>query len=86
MRAIGAVISAGASRSQAIAVGTLSFVDKVKNELGVKAMYREVAHVRGMDTLRERNEAYVGNFASENDALRPDNAILWEKNAESTET
>ena len=64
----------------------MSFVDKVKNELGVKAMYREVARGRGMYTRREPSAAYAGNFASENDALTPDNAILWEKNAECTET
>ena len=72
--------------SQAIAVGSLSFVDKVKNELGVKAMYREVAQGGGMYTLREPSEAYGGNFASENDALRPENTILWEENADSAET
>ena len=49
-------------------------------------MDRGVAQVRAMDTLREPSEAYGVHFASENDALRPDNATLWEKNAESTET
>jgi hypothetical protein len=71
--------------SEAIAVGTLAFVDKVKNELGVKAMYREVAQIGGMYTLREQSEAYAGHFASENDALMPDNTIPWEKSAESAE-
>ena len=39
-------------RSEAIAVGSLAFVDKVKSELGVKAMHRDVAEVSGMYTLR----------------------------------
>jgi putative transposase len=72
--------------SKAIAVGGLAFVDKVKDELGVKAMYREVAPIGGMYTLREQSEAYAGNFASENDALMLDNTIPWEKSAESAET
>jgi len=64
----------------------LTYVDKVKNELGVKAMHREVAQVRGMYTLRERSEAHAGDFASENDALTLDNTISWEENVKNTET
>jgi hypothetical protein len=86
LRATGAVTSAGTLSSQAIAVGNLAFVDKVKHELGIKAMYREVAQARGMYSPRERSEAYAGHFASENDALRLDNTIPWEENVERTET
>jgi len=68
------------------AVGSLAFVEKVKRELGIKAMHREVAEVGGTHTLRERSEAYADDFASESDALMPDNTIPWEKNAESTQT
>jgi len=71
--------------SEAIAVGSLAFVDKVKSELGVKAMHREVVQVGGTYTLREQSETYAGNFVSENDALMQDNTIPWEKNAESSE-
>ena len=71
---------------EAIAVGSLTFVGKVKSEFGLKARYREVAEVGGMYTLREQSEAYAGDFGSESDALMPENTILWEKNAESTET
>ena len=72
--------------SEAIAVGSLAFVDNVNSELGVKAMHREVAEVGGTYTLREQSEAYAGDFGSENDALMPNNTIAREKNAESTET
>jgi hypothetical protein len=72
--------------SEAIAVGSLTFVDKVKSERGFKGRYREIAGVGGMYTLREQSEAYAANFAGENDALTLDNTILWQKNAESTET
>ena len=72
--------------SQAIAVGSLAFVDKVKSELGFKATHREVVELDGTYTLREESEPYGSHFASENDALMTDNTILWEKNAESAET
>jgi putative transposase len=72
--------------SQAIAVGNLAFVEKVKSELGIKAMRREVAEMSGTYRLREQSEAYAGDFASESDVLMPDNTIPWEKNAENTET
>ena len=62
----------------------MAFVDKVKSELGVKAMHREVVKVDGTYALREQSEAYAGNFASESEALMLDNTFLWEKNAEST--
>ena len=61
-------------------------VDKVKSELGVKAIHREVAEAGGTHTLREPSEAYAGDFASESDALRPGNTILREKNTDHTET
>ena len=72
--------------SKAIAVGSLAFVDGVRSALGVKAIHREVAQLDGTYTLREKSEAYGGDFASENDPLRLDNTILWEENVESTET
>lgn len=70
--------------SEAIAVGSLTFVDKVKTELRFKAKYREVTEVGGMYTLREQSEAYTGDFGSESDVLRPANRIPWQKNVENT--
>ncbi len=72
--------------SEAIAVGSLTFVDKVKSELGVKARDREVVGVGGTYTLREESETYAGDLGRESGALMPNNTIPWEKNAESTET
>ena len=40
----------------------------------------------GTYTTRQQREAYTGNFASENDPLKPDNTIPWEKNAKTAET
>jgi len=72
--------------SKSIAVGGLAFVDNVRSELGVKAMYREVAQLDGTYTLREESEAYGDHFASENDSLTLNNTIAWEENIENVET
>jgi hypothetical protein len=71
--------------SEVIAVGSLAFVDKVKGELGVKAMHREFEQLGGGHALREPSEAYGCGFAGKNDALRPENTIAWDLNAIGTE-
>jgi hypothetical protein len=68
----------GARWSEAIAVGSLAFVEKVKSELGIKAMHREVEQADGTYALRESSEAYGGEFAQENEALTPKNTIPWQ--------
>jgi REP-associated tyrosine transposase len=55
--------------SEAIAVGSLTFVDKVKNELGFKALHREFEPLGDSYALRERSEAYARQFAVETEAL-----------------
>jgi hypothetical protein len=56
--------------SEAIAVGSLVFVESVKSELGRRAMDRGVEQKEGAYALRERNEAYSGNFSGESESLR----------------
>ena len=46
--------------SEAVAVGSLAFVEKVKSELGIKALHRELEQVDGTYALRESGEAYSG--------------------------
>jgi hypothetical protein len=50
--------------SEAVAVGSLAFVEKVKGELGIKAVHREVEE--GIETyaLREQSEAYGTDLAA----------------------
>ncbi len=72
--------------SEAIAVGSLPFVEKVKSDLGFRAMHREASQASGGYTLRERGEAYAGEFTSENVALMRKNTIPWNENVETTET
>lgn len=54
--------------SESIAVGSLAFIDKVKSELGVKAMHRDVIEADGSYALRDPAEAYGLKFAAENEA------------------
>jgi hypothetical protein len=71
--------------SEALAVGSLSFVDKVKDQPGIKALHREIAELNGTHRLREPGSAYRHVSGGENDALRQNNGIVWQINAEVTE-
>jgi hypothetical protein len=62
----------------------LAFAEKVKSELGIKAMHREVEQAGMTHALRESSEAYRCELAQENEALRPKNTILWQKLVETT--
>jgi hypothetical protein len=53
----------------------LAFAEKVKRELGIKAMHREVEQADGTFALRESSEAYGREVAQENEALTPENTI-----------
>jgi hypothetical protein len=64
----------------------LAFAEKVKSELGVKAMQREIAQAGGTYALREPGEAYKGEFDNESDALRAENTLPWQRIAETAET
>lgn len=66
--------------SNAIAVGSSTFVDDVKNGVGFKAMHREVLKAGQTHELREQSEAYAGHFDGKSEALRLYNAIPWEEN------
>jgi hypothetical protein len=61
--------------SEAVAVGSLAFVGKVKSELGIKALHRKLEHVDRTCALRESGEAYRDQFDSKNEALTPENTL-----------
>ena len=44
--------------SEAVAVGGLSFVDKVKDQLGIRALHREIAELNATHRFREPESAY----------------------------
>jgi REP-associated tyrosine transposase len=72
--------------SEAIAVGSLAFVERIKNDLGVKARHREVIEADESYALREPSEAYAGKFTGKIDALRTQNTILWDESVDDART
>jgi len=68
--------------SESIAVGTLDFVERIKSDLGIKAMHREAVHADGIYALREPSEAYVRRFAAVSEALRSENTFPWNESLE----
>jgi putative transposase len=71
--------------SEAIAVGSLAFIEQVKGELGVKVLHREFEQFGGAYALREPSEPYAADLDSESDALRLKNTIAWNENAETAD-
>jgi REP-associated tyrosine transposase len=72
--------------SESIAIGSLAFVEKVKGELGVKALHRAFEPLGGVYALREPSESYARDLGGETDALRLENTISWDENTETAET
>ena len=68
--------------SEALAVGSLAFVERVKSDLGVKAAHREVLEADGTYALREPSEAYTRNLTGENKALSSENTLPWNESLE----
>jgi hypothetical protein len=66
--------------AQSIAVGSKSFVEGVKEKLGIRAKGRKVAGLRDLYHLREAQVAYNSNFAPENGVLSPNNTYFWNVN------
>jgi hypothetical protein len=72
--------------SEAIAVGSFAFVESVKSELSGRAAHRAAEEKDGAYALRERREAYNGDFGGESEPLRLENTVLWNENAAAAET
>jgi hypothetical protein len=72
--------------SEAVAGGSLAYIEKVKSNLGISAVHRAVEQAGATSVLREQSEAYRGELDSESNAPRPKNTIFWDENAETTET
>jgi putative transposase len=78
-RWVAEALASGASKrnecwSEALAVGSASFVETVKRELGVKARHREIDAAEGGCVLREPLGAYRCVFSGEYELLRQKNA------------
>jgi hypothetical protein len=72
--------------SESIAVGSLPFVETVKNDLGIKAMHREALETDGTYALREPAEAYARKLTGRNEALSSENTLLWNESLENPGT
>jgi putative transposase len=72
--------------SEAIAVGSLAFIEKIKGELGSKAMHRGVEQFDGTHVLREASEVYGFKSAGENEPLSPENTVFWDESFEDAKT
>ncbi len=70
--------------SEAIAVGSQAFIERVKLELGNKARHREVEEADGVCVLREPGGAYMVDLGTGNSTLRPKNTILWKDNPDNS--
>lgn len=72
--------------SHSVAVGSASFVEAVKRELGVRAKGREIAASGGLFALQESRRPYRALFDGKNEALRPENTLIWEQSLDDSET
>jgi REP element-mobilizing transposase RayT len=64
--------------TESIAVGSESFAREVKEKLGPKAMWREMAGKNGSYDLREPIAAYETGFDAQNGRLRQKNTFFWD--------
>jgi putative transposase len=64
--------------TKSIAVGSEMFVEKIKAELGSKAIGRQVTTKGGIYELREPDVSYNANSDVENSGLKPDNTYYWD--------
>lgn len=72
--------------SESIAVGSLAFVEKVKDQLGIKATHRDVLPADGTYTLREASEPYVRQSTGESEVLSAKNTFFWDESVENAAT
>ena len=63
--------------SEAIAVGSLAFVENVKKQLGIKAAHRDGTEAEGSYALREPTEAYAARFTGEIEPVIRENTFFW---------
>lgn len=63
--------------TESIAVGSQSFVDSVKEKLGIRAKSRIVHQGNDNCQLRESAEPYGTNSSTKNETLSPKNSLFW---------
>ncbi len=63
--------------SESIAVGMEEFVERTKEELGIRASGRKIRQVEGQFKLREAEATYNGHFEAKKSDIRHKNAYVW---------
>ncbi|MCD6185715.1 MAG: transposase, partial [Deltaproteobacteria bacterium] len=66
--------------SQSIAVGSKSFVESIKEKLGIRAKGRKVGESGELYHLREAQVSYNSDFTPENSELKTKNTCFWSNN------
>jgi len=63
--------------SGSVAVGTKSFVEKIKEKLGIKAIGRQVVKTGDVCELKEPVSSYGSDFDTKKGGLRAENSYFW---------
>ena len=63
--------------SESIAVGSKSFVEKVEEKLGIRAIGRGIVGTEAGYELKEHLSPYSRNFDGKMGVLRPENSYFW---------
>ena len=66
--------------SESIAVGSEGFVEKIQQQLGVRAKGRSVVYEKEGNVLKEAQASYNTLFEGQKDALRLNNSYFWDIN------
>ena len=64
--------------SQAVAVGSASYIEKIKKQLGMKVVHRKASCVGDGFELREEDAPYNTDSAPESERLRSNNSLSWD--------
>ena len=64
--------------TQSIAIGSEEFVEKTRQEFGIRARGRKVVEAAPAYQLREPQISYLAHFGLENDDIGAENAYFWE--------
>ena len=67
--------------TKSIAIGSRSFIEKVKSLMGIMAIGRESIEVGESYQLREPSIHYGGHFGAKKDDIGPENTYYWDDNA-----
>jgi putative transposase len=71
--------------SAAVAVGSSGFVERMRSELGLRALHRTISGLDDTFVLGEPDQAYGTGLDGQTGPLRPENGIVWDQTFGSSE-